>query len=25
MKPGDLILMATFGGGVTWASGLIRL
>ncbi|NBX93744.1 MAG: ketoacyl-ACP synthase III [Proteobacteria bacterium] len=25
IKPGDLILMATFGGGVTWASGLIRL
>jgi 3-oxoacyl-[acyl-carrier-protein] synthase-3 len=25
VKPGDLILMATFGGGLTWASTLIRL
>ena len=25
VKPGDLILMATFGGGVTWAASLIRL
>jgi len=25
VKPGDLILMATFGGGLTWASSLIRL
>ena len=25
VKPGDLVLMATFGGGVTWASTLFRL
>ena len=25
VKPGDLILMSTFGGGLTWASSLIRL
>jgi len=25
VKPGDLILMATFGGGLTWGSTLIRL
>lgn len=25
VKKGDLILMATFGGGVTWAASLIRL
>ncbi|NBX81989.1 ketoacyl-ACP synthase III [bacterium] len=25
IKTGDRVLMATFGGGVTWASGLIRL
>lgn len=25
VKSGDLILMATFGGGATWASSLIRL
>lgn len=25
VKPGDLILMSTFGGGVTWASALFRL
>ncbi|MBI4402946.1 MAG: ketoacyl-ACP synthase III [Deltaproteobacteria bacterium] len=25
VKQGDLILMATFGGGLTWASALIRL
>ncbi len=25
VKPGDLILMATFGGGLTWASSLVRL
>lgn len=25
VKPGDLILMATFGGGLTWGSSLIRL
>ena len=25
VKSGDLVLMATFGGGVTWGSGLIRL
>jgi 3-oxoacyl-[acyl-carrier-protein] synthase-3 len=25
VKPGDLVLMATFGGGLTWAASLIRL
>jgi 3-oxoacyl-[acyl-carrier-protein] synthase-3 len=25
VKPGDVILMATFGGGLTWASSLVRL
>ncbi len=25
VKPGQLVLMATFGGGLTWASGLIRV
>jgi len=25
VKSGDLVLMATFGGGLTWASSLIRL
>lgn len=25
VKPGDLVLMATFGGGVTWASSLVRI
>ena len=25
VKPGDLILMSTFGGGVTWGASLIRL
>lgn len=25
VKPGDLILMTTFGGGLTWGSALIRL
>lgn len=25
VKPGDLILMATFGGGLTWGSALVRL
>jgi 3-oxoacyl-[acyl-carrier-protein] synthase-3 len=25
IKPGDLVLLTTFGGGVTWASGLIRM
>ncbi len=25
VKKGDLVLMSTFGGGVTWASSLIRL
>ncbi len=25
VKPGDLILMAAFGGGLTWGSSLIRL
>ncbi len=25
VKPGDVILMATFGGGLTWGSALIRL
>lgn len=25
IKPGDLVLLTTFGGGVTWASGLIRI
>jgi 3-oxoacyl-[acyl-carrier-protein] synthase III len=25
VKPGSLVLMATFGGGVTWGSALIRL
>lgn len=25
VKPGELVLMATFGGGVTWGSALIRI
>lgn len=25
VKPGQLVLMATFGGGLTWASALIRM
>jgi 3-oxoacyl-[acyl-carrier-protein] synthase-3 len=25
VKPGQLVLMATFGGGVTWGTALIRL
>lgn len=25
VKPGDLVLCATFGGGITWASSLFRL
>ncbi len=24
IHPGDLVLMATFGGGLTWASALVR-
>lgn len=24
IHPGDLVLMATFGGGLTWASTLVR-
>lgn len=25
IKPGDLVLMATFGGGLTWGSALVRI
>jgi 3-oxoacyl-[acyl-carrier-protein] synthase-3 len=24
VKPGDLVLLATIGGGLTWATALIR-
>ena len=24
LKPGDLVLMAAFGGGLTWAASLVR-
>ena len=24
IKRGDLVLMTTFGGGITWAGGLVR-
>ncbi len=25
VKPGNLVLMSTFGGGITWGSALVRI